>query len=113
MMAATIAAGHKDNENRFTGVIMGDVERKDPTTNRNKLTSGLYGYNTGAESFGFLSDGTGFIGKAGTGRIEFDGKDGFIQSANYTNSGNGIANKEGTRINLTDGSIDMWGQGYT
>ena len=113
VMAATVAAGHKDNRNRFTGMIMGDVTRKDPSSNRNKLTSGLFGYESGEEAFGFLANGTGFIGKSSTGRIEFDGKDGFIQSANYANSGNGITNKEGTRINLTDGSIDMWGHGYT
>ena len=113
IMAATIAAGHKDNENRFTGVIMGDVERKDPTTNRDKLTSGLFGYNTGAESFGFLSDGTGFIGKTGTGRIEFDGNNGYIRSANYNITKRNNAQREGSEIDLQNGSIDMWGLGYS
>jgi hypothetical protein len=75
-MAATIAAGNKDKENRFTGVIMGDVGQLDSSTGRIKTKSGLYGYHTGAESFGFLSDGTGFIGKSGTGRIEFNGEKG-------------------------------------
>jgi hypothetical protein len=36
-------------------------------------THGLYGYHEGAQSFGFKADGTAFIGKAGGGRIEFNG----------------------------------------
>lgn len=109
VMAATIAAGNKDKENRFTGVIMGDVGQLDSSTGRIKTKSGLYGYHTGAESFGFLSDGTGFIGKSGTGRIEFNGEKGWIQSGNY--SATSGSNKSGTRIDLDDGSIDMWGRG--
>ena len=52
-MAATMAAGHKNNDNTFTGVIMGDVNRiSSETGNTRTKTSGLFGYNAGAESFG-------------------------------------------------------------
>ena len=108
-MAATIAAGHKDEENRFTGVIMGDVGQQNQVNNRIMTTTGLYGYHTGAEAFGFKADGKAFIGKPGTGRIEFDGEKGTIQSANYNVSSG--SSKEGTKIDLDDGSIDMWGRG--
>lgn len=110
VMAATIAAGHKDNQNRFSGVIMGDIGSID-NINQERITTttGLYGYHEGAQSFGFLENGTGFIGKSGTGRIHFDGTSGTIQSANYNSSG-GTA---GTKIDLDDGSIDMWGKGQT
>lgn len=110
VMAATIAAGHKDNQNRFSGVIMGDVGSTD-NINQERITTttGLYGYHEGAQSFGFLENGTGFIGKSGTGRIYFDGTSGTIQSGNYNASGG----TDGTKIDLDDGSIDMWGKGQT
>lgn len=117
LMAASVGAGHKDDENRFTGIIMGDVSHRDQKTGRLNKTTGLYGYESGAESFGFKSDGTAFIGKSGTGRIEFNGKDGWIQSANYsatvTNDKQDLYDNEGTKIDLNDGSIDMWGRGQS
>lgn len=111
VMAATIAAGHKDNQNRFTGIIMGDVGQKNPSSNRVTTTTGLYGYESGAEAFGFKSDGTAFIGKSGTGRIEFNGTSGTIQSANYSVTTKNNSDKEGTLIDLDNGFIDMWGKG--
>jgi hypothetical protein len=107
-MAATMAAGRKDTENRFTGIIMGDVVAKD-NVRQEKIshTTGLYGYHKGVQSFGFLDDGTGFIGKSGTGRIEFNGNSGTIQSGNYT----ATEGATGTLIDLDNGSIDMKGIG--
>lgn len=71
--AATIAAGKKDSNNTFTGVVLGE------DTTAEKI--GLYGYQQGAQSFGFREDGTAFIGKSGSGRIEFDGEKGIIESS--------------------------------
>lgn len=112
IMAATISAGHKEQNNSFTGIIMGDIRKKDGQREAYTPISGLFGYNTGAQSFGFQTDGTGFIGKSGTGRIEFNGEKGWIQSGNYSASENAV-NRSGTRIDLDDGSIDMWGRGVT
>jgi len=36
--------------------------------------TGVYGFNRGAMSYAFKDDGTGFIGKDGSGRIFFDGE---------------------------------------
>lgn len=70
VLAKMISAGTKDTRNRFTGVIMGDWADKgdasiDPV--------GLYGFSHGTQTFGFKTDGTGFIGAAGHGQIKFDG----------------------------------------
>ena len=139
VMAATIAAGHKNQQNQFTGVIMGDIERISDVSGSKRVTTGLLGYKDGAESFGWMSDGTGFIGKAGKGQILLNGDKSTIQSASYTatktvaetlQNGSDIydvrfdqeqvdpANlqgvREGTLIDLDDGYIDMWGNGgYT
>lgn len=86
MMSAMMGAGKKnDDDNSFSGVLMGDVGTKSGDSNIiDKI--GLYGYNRGAQSFGFDVDGTGFIGKAGGGRIHFDGNNSFIYSQTWLDS---------------------------
>jgi hypothetical protein len=54
---------------------MGDVGKSD-----SGAKMGLYGYHNGAQSFGFKTDGTAFIGKSGAGRIEFNGTKSVITS---------------------------------
>jgi hypothetical protein len=71
------AAGKKNSNNTFTGVVMG--EDKSSIDN----TIGLYGYSEGVQSFGFRENGTAFIGAERTGRIEFDGTKAIIKSSNY------------------------------
>jgi hypothetical protein len=47
-------------------------------------TPGLYGLKYGEQVFGFKTDGTGFIGKSGKGRIEFDGNKSLISNSDKT-----------------------------
>lgn len=85
ILSAMMGAGKKNGDNTFSGVLMGDVGTKSGDSNMiDKI--GLYGYNRGAQSFGFDVDGTAFIGKAGNGRINFDGNNGFIYSGSWWNS---------------------------
>ena len=91
ILSALIGAGKKDNNNTFTGVVMGKT-----TTN-----SGLIGYSKGVQTFGFDTDGTAFIGASGKGRIEFNGTTGTIQSGNYKQT------KEGIKIDLDDGKFEL------
>lgn len=101
VMSAAAIFGTKDN-NEFTGVILGEIGNAS-NVNPNH-SSGLIGYHNGVQSFGFLTNGTGFIGKAGSGRIEFDGTKGFIAS----DSKEGIGNDQiGLYINVNSGEIDL------
>ena len=100
ILSAMLGAGTKDKWNQFSGVLMGDIAEADSDIAKE---SGLFGYHEGAQSFGFKTDGTAFIGKEGKGRIEFDGDDGFIQSAYYNSD---PKNKAGMKIDLTNGAID-------
>lgn len=77
IMSKMIAAGTKDAKNRFTGVMMGDWHEKG---DESLDIPGLYGFAGGAQSFGFKTDGTGFIGTSGYGRIEFDGRNALISN---------------------------------
>lgn len=81
VLSTMIAAGSKDSENRFTGVMMGDWSSKG---DESLDVPGMYGYHQGAQSFGFKTDGTGFIGKSGRGRIQFDGNEAIISNADRT-----------------------------
>ena len=81
ILAKMIAAGTKDAKNRFTGVMMGDWHEKG---DESLDTPGLYGFDKGGQSFGFKTDGTGFIGPAGYGRIEFDGNNALLSNPTKT-----------------------------
>lgn len=101
ILSNVIGAGIKHEEdNSFSGVIMGDVGViKDSTLTKE---TGLFGYHMGSQAFAFKNDGTAFIGKEGSGRIEFDGTGGFIRSSNYSSG------TEGMSINLASGHIDAY-----
>ena len=106
ILTAMVGAGYKDSENRFHGILMGDVVTK---VEDDSLTmTGLYGFHEGVQSFGWKADGTAFIGKAGRGRIEFDGTNGIIKSASYMVDGSDN-HTGGTLIDLDDGSITLRG----
>lgn len=105
ILASMVGAGKKESDNSFSGVLMGDVAAKTEDTAAGAGIQGVYGFNHGEQSFAFKNDGTAFIGKAGKGRIEFDGNHGEIASSSYKHS------KLGMLIDLDDGYIDMRG-GY-
>lgn len=91
ILATALSAGSKDANNRFTGVMIGDwsngkLDTEESVSNR----TGVYGMHEGALSYAFMDDGKAFIGKSGTGRIEFDGDKGIIQSSNYKSNNQGI-----------------------
>lgn len=83
IMATMVGAGKKENDNTFSGVLMGDVAEGAGFDERNHKGLGLYGFNHGEQSFGFNIDGTAFIGKSGRGRICMNGNNGTIQSGAY------------------------------
>ena len=88
ILSAMMGAGIKNEDNTFSGIVMGDMGKvNDPN---NKTGIGLYGLDHGAQSYGFNVDGTAFIGKSGKGRINFDGINGTITSGNYEENVSGM-----------------------
>lgn len=87
ILASAYVAGSKNDTNKFTGVVMGDLNTINPNAtgenDKNIPMSGLFGYHEGIQSFGFKTDGTAFLGKSGAGQIKFNGNGGLIQSGNY------------------------------
>ena len=79
LMAARLGAGKKNKEdNTFSGVVLGDF-----TENKEPSTTGVYGFDHDEVSYALKDDGTAFFGKAGTGRINFNGNAGLIYSGNF------------------------------
>ena len=101
IMSTMIGAGRKSKNNTFEGVLMGNIALgtesdigfenvyTDDTLNSTNLGYanhtglGLYGFHDGAQSFGFNIEGSAFLGKAGAGRIIFNGNYGVIASSNW------------------------------
>ena len=105
IIAPAIAAGRKGQDNKFYGVMIGDWSATN-TSNDITNNTGVYGFHKGVMSFAFKDDGTAFIGKSGSGRIEIDGDNGTIRSAKWTNS-----NQSGMFLDLDDGILKLQREG--
>ena len=100
VLASQVGAGIKDtNTNTFTGVLMGQLSNRKDSSDQNY---GLLGFYQGESTFGFLSDGSGYIGASGAGRINFNPKEGsaIIQSGDF------IKDEAGMQIDLSKGYIN-------
>lgn len=113
IMSSAYVAGGKDNENKFTGLVMGELATIEAgenirTSEPNATETGMFGYKQGSQSFGFRTDGTAFIGESGGGRINFDGNGGVIYSGNFdgfTTSGELTSGTQGTYLDLKEGLL--------
>lgn len=101
ILSPAIAAGSKDDQNRFYGVMIGDWSNDIASADITKQT-GVYGFHEGALSFAFKEDGTAFIGKSGHGRIELDGNNGVLKSASWTDD-----HESGMYLDLDDGILKV------
>lgn len=140
ILSTMVGAGIKTENNTFEGVLMGDIQRGANFDSNNASGIGIYGFNDGAQSFYLGVDGRAFFGKAGRGRIYFDGNQGTIASASYLQNrqenaaedndaayaeykvpikdddgnivGYEVYNSSGMLIDLDDGFIDIKGTSY-
>ena len=102
ILAAAISAGKKNDDNTFSGVMIGDWGNKDVEGSISKQT-GVYGFNHGAMSYAFKEDGTAFLGKDGAGRIYFNGNNATIYSPFFDRE----SEPYGMKIDLNNASINM------
>lgn len=100
IVAPAIAAGKKENDNSFSGVMLGSWA--DTDTNKEIAgKTGVYGFNHGKMAYAFQDDGTAFIGKSGYGRINFNGNYSTLYSSGYETGSTGM------KIDVNAPSIDM------
>lgn len=105
IVANGFAAGHKNSDNTFSGVVLGDWSRTDTDRSFAVNETGVYGFNHGAMSYALKDDGTAFFGKDGRGRIYIDGNNATIKSASWR-----YDKPEGMMIDLDDGILDTRSQ---
>jgi hypothetical protein len=95
ILSARMVAGVKNDDNTFSGVMLGEYGTTNSDGSLTSTATGLYGFSFGKQTFAFKDDGTAFIGASGAGRIEFNGNDSTIKDA--------LGNMT---IDLDDGLID-------
>lgn len=100
MVANGFAAGHKNIDNTFSGVVLGDWSKTDNDRSFAVQETGVYGFNHGAMSYALKDDGTAFFGKDGRGRIYIDGNNATIKSAAWR-----YDNPLGMMLDLDDGIL--------
>ncbi len=102
ILTAMIGAGHKNSDNSYTGVVMGDYGELDSNNSIQDKKTGLFGFNAGNRVFELNTEGKLILGASGHGQITFDGNSGIIQSGNYA------SNSSGMKIDLQSGHIDAY-----
>ena len=130
IMSTMVGAGKKEGDNTFSGVLMGNVALGAEMSFgdgsdiglKNHDGLGIYGFHHGGQSFGLNVNGSAFFGKAGKGRIIFNGDYGAIASSGWFSSGGAIgkingstqdhgithAGTDGMCIDLEHGHIDAY-----
>lgn len=119
ILSTMMGAGYKGPENKFNGVVMGDmnpIDKEEIKGNIFYTGAGIYGFNQGEKSFGFNIHGNGFIGKASGAQILFNGNDGQLSCASYAaadgweNVTEDSGQAGGILIDLDDSYIDFLGE---
>ena len=102
---AQIAAGKKENNNTFTGVLMGSLGDGKADSSLSKNT-GIYGYYQGKQVYALKDDGSATFG-FGEGQIQINGDTSTIQSNTFadTTADNGIRTITGLKLDLLKGNI--------
>lgn len=109
IMSAMLGAGKKDDNNKFSGILIGEISE---TTGQNttETMTGAYGFCDGVMTYGLRENGTAFFGAPSDGRIEIDGENSIIRSSGWSDGATGwtLSSKDsGTLIDLNDGMLLM------
>lgn len=100
ILAPRLVAGMKhDEDNTFSGVMLGNWGDQNADNSLTSGDTGLYGFDHGEQTYAFRQDGTAFIGKSGAGRIEFNGTSGIIESSSFKAG-------QGMQLDLATGEIN-------
>lgn len=114
ILTPQVGAGKKNQDNSFTGIIMGQTKTKDKNQTGFKDQTGLFGYAAGARSI-FLDANTGNaqFGLATKGQIKID-VDGpaTIKSSDYPGAGMQIQFSNDPHIKFGSGNFEVSPEGH-
>ena len=64
ILTQRLGAGRKNSDNTFSGVLLGDWEGYVQDNHEVSKHTGVYGFDRGELSYGFMDNGIGFLGKS-------------------------------------------------
>lgn len=114
ILSATMVAGTKNTQNKFTGVILGSISEKNDTEDTviPQISSGILGLKEGISSFGFGTNGKAFIGTVEDGAIVFNGGEAcWIASSTWLQAKKEDKDPQGIFLNLSNGNSEFKGPG--
>ena len=101
ILSTMLGAGRKNNDNSFSGVLIGDIQKGTQLDEANTLT-GVYGLQKGVISYSLTEDGRATLGANGNGQIIIDGSESLIKTKGYDTVGS-----SGMLIDLNTGLLDI------
>lgn len=101
ILAQMLGAGKKEDDNSFSGVLIGNLNGKIASDTEPHKYTGVFGFDKGVMSYSFTDDGRATIGKATGSQLVFDGNKSTITSKAYNNS----SNASGLKIDFDNGFI--------
>lgn len=107
ILSPQVGAGHKENDNSFTGVVIGSVKE----SGSKEIETGLFGYNHGQRTIKLdAEDGSAEFGKQGSGQIIInpESNSAILKSGNYSE-----AEGTGMQIDLSEPSIKYGSGNFT
>ena len=99
ILSNMMSAGRKENDNSFSGVVLGDWTDNAQASTMIADRTGIFGFNKGEMSFSFTDDGKATIGKSTGSQIIFDGTQSTITSRQSEAKGSGL------KLDFDNGSI--------
>lgn len=100
ILSNMIGAGSKNDQNQFSGVLMGDWNGQSSANSSLNTYTGLFGFNSGELSYSLTDDGKATFGKSTAGQIIIDGNNSTIKSAGFN-----LPISSGMEIDLTENII--------
>lgn len=83
IMTSMIGAGTKSTDNKFTGVIMGNLNKIEDSGENTFIDSGILGFQDGVQGFSLSTTGVATLGRPSTGQITLNGDQGYIISGGF------------------------------
>lgn len=108
VLSPAVAAGKKNDDNSFSGVMIGDWSINKDTSDEITINTGVYGFDKGAMAYALKDDGTAFFGAEDKGRIYIDGNKATLYSSGWDQmEKNKKKANSGMQIDLNQPSIKM------
>ena len=110
ILSTMLGAGRKNDDNTFSGVLIGDIQQGTDLDSANNMT-GVYGYHHGVQSYSLKEDGTATFGVPSRGQIQINYPDEEGKPSSTIKSASYETEKTGMLLDLDDGILEIKNDG--